>query len=42
MPGKLGRKGLERILEVQLTAAETAALKQSAEAVKETMAAVQL
>src|SRR5436309_4208079 len=42
VPGKLGRKGLERILEVQLTAAETAALKQSADAVKETMAAVKL
>ena len=42
VPCKLGRKGLERILEVRLTAAETAALKKSADAVKETMAAVKL
>jgi len=42
VPCKLGRNGLEKILEVQLTAAETAALKKSADAVEETMAAVQL
>ena len=42
VPCKLGRRGLEQILEVKLTADEQAALKQSAEAVKETMAAVKL
>ncbi len=42
VPCKLGRKGLERILEVRLSADEAAALKQSAAAVKETMAAVKL
>jgi malate dehydrogenase len=42
VPCKLGRKGLERILEVRLSPDETAALKQSAAAVKETMAAVKL
>src|SRR6266508_3676162 len=40
VPAKLGRKGLERIYEVELTAQERAALQQSAEAVKQTMAAV--
>ena len=42
VPCKLGRKGLERILEVELTAQERAALQKSAEAVKQTMAAVSL
>jgi len=42
VPCKLGRKGLERILEVKLTANEQAALKKSADAVKEIMAAVKL
>jgi len=42
VPCKLGRGGLEQILEVQLTAEETAALAKSGTAVKETMAAVQL
>src|SRR5438477_11546764 len=42
VPCKLGRKGLEKILEVKLSAEEQVALKKSAEAVKETMAAVKL
>jgi malate dehydrogenase len=42
VPCKLGRKGLEKILEVKLSAEEQAALKQSAAAVQETMAAVRL
>lgn len=42
VPCKLGRKGLEQIVEVTLTADERAALEKSAAAVKETMAAVQL
>jgi malate dehydrogenase len=42
VPCKLGRRGLERILEVKLSPDEAAALKQSAAAVKETMAAVRL
>ena len=42
VPCTLGKGGLERILEVELTAAERAALEQSAGAVKETMKAVKL
>jgi malate dehydrogenase len=42
VPCKLGAQGLEKILEVQLTAAERGALEKSAAAVKETMAAVKL
>ncbi|MGH7538821.1 MAG: malate dehydrogenase [Gemmatimonadales bacterium] len=42
VPCKLGKGGLEKILEVQLTADERAALAKSANAVKETMAAVKL
>jgi len=42
VPCKLGAKGLEAIVEVQLTADERAALQKSAEAVKQTMAAVKL
>src|SRR5256712_4598996 len=41
-PAKLRRKGLVPILEVELTAQERAALQTSAEAVKQTMAAVKL
>jgi malate dehydrogenase len=42
VPCKLGKAGLEQILEVQLTAAERAALDKSAAAVQETMKAVTL
>ncbi len=42
VPCKLGRKGLERVIEVQLTADERAALDKSAEAVREPMRAVKL
>ena len=42
VPCKLGRRGLEQILQVKLSAAEQAALKKSADAVKETMEAVKL
>src|SRR5437762_13223997 len=42
VPCKLGRNGLEKILEVKLTANEQTALKKSADAVKEIMAAVKL
>ena len=42
VPCKLGKGGLEQILQVQLTADEQAALTKSANAVKETMAAVKL
>jgi malate dehydrogenase len=42
VPCKLGKNGLEQIVEVQLTADETSALKKSADAVKQTMAAVTL
>ena len=42
VPCKLGRGGLERILEVKLSGDEQAALKKSAAAVQETMAAVSL
>lgn len=42
VPAKLGRGGLEKILEVELTPSERAALHKSAEAVKQTMAAVKL
>ena len=40
VPCKLGRKGLEQIVQVKLSPEEKAALAKSAEAVKETMAAV--
>jgi malate dehydrogenase len=40
VPCKLGRRGLEQIVEVQLSAEERAALHQSAEAVKQTMQTV--
>ncbi|HEU4628344.1 MAG TPA: malate dehydrogenase [Gemmatimonadaceae bacterium] len=42
VPCKLGRRGLERILEVELTADERAALERSAAAVREPMGAVTL
>src|SRR5712692_163313 len=42
VPCKLGKNGLEKIIEVQLTADEKGALKKSADAVKQTMAAVTL
>jgi malate dehydrogenase len=42
VPCKLGAKGLDAIVEVQLTAEERAALQKSAEAVRETMGAVKL
>ncbi len=42
VPCKLGRAGLERILEVELTPEERDALQKSAEAVREPMAAVRL
>ena len=42
VPCKLGRKGLEGILQVQLSADERAALEKSAAAVREPMAAVKL
>jgi len=40
VPVKLGRNGLEQVLEVELTADERAALEKSAEAVRETMVAL--
>ena len=42
VPCKLGRKGLEKVVEVELTADEKAALAKSAEAVREPMRAVKL
>jgi malate dehydrogenase len=42
VPCKLGRRGLERILEVELTPAERSDLAKSADAVREPMAAVKL
>src|SRR5436189_5503913 len=42
VPCKLGKNGLEKIIEVELTADEKAALKTSADGVKQTMAAVTL
>jgi malate dehydrogenase len=42
VPCKLGRNGLEKIIEVELTADEQAALRKSAEAVREPMASITL
>jgi malate dehydrogenase len=42
VPCKLGRRGLERIIEVELTDAERAALAKSAEAVREPMSVIKL
>jgi malate dehydrogenase len=41
VPCKLGRNGLEQIIEVELTADERAALERSAQAVREPMATLQ-
>jgi malate/lactate dehydrogenase len=38
----LGRRGLEKVIEVELTAAERAALAKSADAVREPMKALTL
>src|SRR5512143_2102691 len=40
VPCKLGRKGLEKVVEIQLTAEERAALHKSAESVRDTMKAL--
>ena len=40
VPCKLGRRGLEKVIEVQLTKEERAALEKSAEAVREPMGAI--
>jgi len=42
VPCKIGRTGLEKILEIELTSAERVALGRSADAVREPMAAVKL
>jgi malate dehydrogenase len=42
VPCKLGRRGLEQVLEVELTDDERAALVRSADAVREPMAALSL
>ena len=42
VPCKLGRKGLEKIIEIELTAAERAALEKSAQAVLEPQGALKL
>jgi malate dehydrogenase len=42
VPVKLGRKGMEKIIEVTLTADEKAALAKSADAVREPMSVVKL
>jgi len=42
VPCKLGRKGLEKIVEIELTSDEKAALAKSAEAVREPMSVVKL
>jgi malate dehydrogenase len=42
VPCKLGRRGLERVIEVELTKEERAALAKSADAVREPMGAVKL
>ena len=42
VPCKLGKNGLEKVIEVELTADERAALEKSAEAVREPMRAVKL
>ena len=42
VPCKLGRRGLEKIIEVELTKDERAALGKSADAVREPMGAVKL
>src|ERR1700716_4067880 len=42
VPCKLGRNGLEKVIEVQLTPDEKAALQKSADAVREPMAAIKI
>ena len=42
VPCKLGRKGLEKIIEVELTADEKTALKKSADAVLDPMKVIKL
>jgi malate dehydrogenase len=42
VPCKLGKNGLEKVIEVELTADERAALEKSAEAVREPMRAIKL
>ena len=42
VPVKLGRKGMEKVIEVELTKDERAALEKSAEAVREPMRAIKL
>jgi malate dehydrogenase len=42
VPCKLGRNGLEKIIEVELTTDERAALEKSAEAVREPMSAIKM
>jgi malate dehydrogenase len=42
VPAKLGRKGMEKVIEVELTREERAALEKSAEAVREPMRAVKM
>lgn len=42
VPCKLGKRGLEKVIEVQLTPDEKAALQKSADAVREPMAAVKM
>jgi malate dehydrogenase len=42
VPCKLGRRGLERVLEIELTADERAALERSAQAVREPMSVLSL
>jgi malate dehydrogenase len=42
VPVKLGRKGIEQILEIELTADEKAALAKSADAVREPMSVITL
>ena len=40
VPAKLGRKGLEQVVDIRLTAEESKALHASAEAVRSTMVAL--
>jgi malate dehydrogenase len=42
VPAKLGRKGMEKVIEVELTKDERAALEKSAEAVREPMRAIKM
>ena len=42
VPCKLGKNGLEKVIEVELTADERAALEKSAEAVREPMSAIKM